>query len=107
MIYLDNAATSWPKPEVVYDAVSGSIRRGGNPGRGNSEKAQAAATDINAARAALAELFHVPDLQQAREFAFNVVVCRPLSGVPVSLRVIGQWIVKQISHGSLPPSHNH
>ncbi len=61
MIYLDNAATSWPKPEVVYDAVSGSIRRGGNPGRGNSEKAQAAATDINAARAALAELFHVPD----------------------------------------------
>jgi len=28
-IYLDNAATSWPKPEVVYDAVNRYLREGG------------------------------------------------------------------------------
>ena len=61
MIYLDNAATSWPKPETVYDTVSEAIRRGGNPGRSNSEKARAAATDINETRVALAQLFHISD----------------------------------------------
>ena len=61
MIYLDNAATSWPKPEPVYDAVSDAIRRGGNPGRGSSEQSKAAATDVNEARAALAQLFHVSE----------------------------------------------
>jgi cysteine desulfurase / selenocysteine lyase len=34
MIYLDNAATSWPKPDSVYDAVSYFMRNvGANPGR--------------------------------------------------------------------------
>ena len=61
MIYLDNAATSWPKPEDVYRAMDESVRRGGNAGRSSSEKARAAADDINGARAALAELFHVAD----------------------------------------------
>ena len=61
MIYLDNAATSWPKPEPVYEAVSDSLRRGGNPGRGDSEKSRAAETDIIEARAALAQLFHISD----------------------------------------------
>ena len=61
MIYLDNAATSWPKPESVYDAVSEAIRRGGNPGRGSSERSKAAAMDISEARAALAQLFHIPE----------------------------------------------
>ena len=61
MTYLDNAATSWPKPEVVYDAVSNAIQRSGNPGRSNSEEARAAATNISEARAVLAELFHISD----------------------------------------------
>ncbi|MDR2487771.1 MAG: aminotransferase class V-fold PLP-dependent enzyme [Clostridiales Family XIII bacterium] len=33
MIYLDNAATSWPKPQSVCDAVSEALRQAGNPGR--------------------------------------------------------------------------
>ena len=61
MIYLDNAATSWPKPEAVYEAVSDAIHKGGNPGRSHSEKARAAANDIAAARTALAQLFHIAD----------------------------------------------
>ena len=35
MIYLDNAATSYPKPPEVIRAVSGVMEKiGGNPGRG-------------------------------------------------------------------------
>ena len=34
MIYLDNAATSWPKPESVYRATDQALRRAANPGRG-------------------------------------------------------------------------
>ena len=35
MIYLDNAATTFPKPEAVINAVVETMRNyGGNPGRG-------------------------------------------------------------------------
>lgn len=70
MIYLDNAATSWPKPEPVYEAAAESLRRGGNPGRGSSEKSRAAATDISEARAALAQLFHISEPKRI-VFALN------------------------------------
>jgi len=34
MIYLDNAATSWPKPEAVYQAMDSFMRNiGASPGR--------------------------------------------------------------------------
>ena len=34
-VYLNNAATSWPKPEVVYRAVDAFLRRhGASQGRG-------------------------------------------------------------------------
>ena len=47
MIYLDNAATSYPKPRAVYSAVSRGLRRyGGNPGRGSHSLARAASDAI-------------------------------------------------------------
>ena len=34
MIYLDNAATSFPKPPMVVRAMAGTLQKlGGNPGR--------------------------------------------------------------------------
>ncbi len=43
MIYMDNAATSWPKPPCVPEAISDAITRcGGNPGRGGHRLALAA-----------------------------------------------------------------
>jgi len=45
MIYLDNAATSFPKPKGVYSAVLKTMKKyGGNPSRG-SHKLAVAATD--------------------------------------------------------------
>ena len=60
--YLDNAATSWPKPESVYQAVDRFMRDvGATPGRGGHRREEEAARIADEARAALTELFHAPD----------------------------------------------
>jgi cysteine desulfurase family protein len=62
--YLDNAATSWPKPETVYQAVDHFMREvGATPGRGGHRREEEAARIADEARVALAELFHAPDSQ--------------------------------------------
>jgi len=62
MIYLDNAATSWPKPEAVYRAVDSALREcGGNPGRGNHSRSLAAERIIYDARMLCARLFKAPN----------------------------------------------
>lgn len=59
MIYLDNAATSWPKPESVYKNVETCLRNGGgNPGRGGYGGARKASYLVYEAREEVAELFH-------------------------------------------------
>ena len=62
MIYLDNAATSWPKPPEVVRAMSGFIETaGGNPGRSGHRLSIRAGRIVYEAREALAELFNAPD----------------------------------------------
>ena len=62
MIYFDNAATSWPKPESVRAALSDYFgEAGGNPGRSGHRMSIAAARIVENARAALAELFQAND----------------------------------------------
>jgi len=62
MIYLDNAATSWPKPETMYRTIDEFMRRSGaNPGRSGHRMSIDAGRAVYGAREALAELFHVPD----------------------------------------------
>ena len=57
MIYLDNAATSWPKPENVYETMAGFLReKGGNPGRGGHSMATAAQSAVDEARLLLGRL---------------------------------------------------
>jgi cysteine desulfurase family protein len=60
MIYLDNAATTWPKPETVYQAVDHCLREvGGNPGRGSHTLARQGTALLCQAREALAGLFNI------------------------------------------------
>jgi cysteine desulfurase family protein len=62
IIYLDNAATSYPKPECVYRAVDDFNRQmGGNPGRGASRKTMTSNSILLDTREALASLFNIPD----------------------------------------------
>ena len=62
MIYLDNAATTWPKPSCVTEAVCDAIVRcGGNPGRGGHRLALAAGELLYEARDAVAAFFGCDD----------------------------------------------
>src|SRR5271169_2499129 len=59
MIYLDNAATSFPKPEVVYQTLDRFARQNlANPGRAGHKMALAAERALDDARHRLNQLFH-------------------------------------------------
>src|SRR6516164_7910424 len=59
MIYLDNAATSFPKPEAVYQALDRFARQDlANPGRAGHKMALAAEHALDDARHLLNQLFH-------------------------------------------------
>lgn len=61
-IYLDNAATSFPKPEPVYRCIDEALRQfGGNPGRGGHQLAIDASRVVFTAREAVAGFFGVGD----------------------------------------------
>jgi len=58
MIYLDNAATSWPKPEPVHEAIDFFLRRiGANPGRSGHSLSIEAGRVVFETREAVAALF--------------------------------------------------
>jgi cysteine desulfurase family protein len=62
ILYLDNAASSHPKPESVYLAVEEVLRKlGANPGRAGHTLALKAAQYISQTRQDLAELLSIPD----------------------------------------------
>jgi len=62
MIYLDNAATSFPKPERVYNKMDEFYRKyGANPGRSGHKMAMTASQAIENVRIELAGFFHSPD----------------------------------------------
>ncbi|GAB6933779.1 aminotransferase class V-fold PLP-dependent enzyme [Calditerricola satsumensis] len=58
--YLDNAASTWPKPPAVVEAMKACVEAfAANPGRGSHALAQKAARVVAQARAHLARLFGV------------------------------------------------
>jgi cysteine desulfurase / selenocysteine lyase len=62
MIYLDNAATSWPKPPEVLKAMTDALERaGGNPGRSGHRLSIAAARVIYDTRETIASFFGASD----------------------------------------------
>lgn len=62
MIYFDNAATSWPKPPVVTEAMVRCINEAGaNPGRAGHRMANEAAHIVYDTRETVCELFHAAD----------------------------------------------
>ena len=62
MIYLDNAATSWPKPEAVYQAMDNLMRHtGASPGRSGHLLTVTAARIIYETREALCQFLGIAD----------------------------------------------
>jgi cysteine desulfurase/selenocysteine lyase len=61
-VYLDNAATSFPKPQAVYRAVEHAlVGIGATPGRGAHRMARDAESVVSAVRSKVAGLLGIPD----------------------------------------------
>ncbi|MFA6075836.1 MAG: aminotransferase class V-fold PLP-dependent enzyme [Negativicutes bacterium] len=63
-IYLDNAATTHPKPETVYKTADKVLRAGGNAGRGGHSFSRAAAEVVFVARSQAAAFFGIGDSER-------------------------------------------
>ncbi len=62
LVYWDNAATTWPKPLIVQEAVRQAVvSLGGNPGRGGHRMSMAAAEMEYACRERVAAFFGLED----------------------------------------------
>lgn len=59
MLYFDNAATSWPKPEVVYETHDRVFRQGGNAARGVNQSSLRAGRVLLHTREVIAQLFGI------------------------------------------------
>jgi cysteine desulfurase family protein len=65
VIYLDNAATSWPKPEPVLQVLGAFLRdAGANPGRGSHRMAVAASQAVAETRSRIAHLVNAEDSER-------------------------------------------
>ena len=100
MIYLDNAATSWPKPESVYQTMDGFLReKGGNPGRGGHSLAVAAGETVEETRRLVARLINAMERQRII-FTFNCTDALNL-GLKGLLRAGDHVITSRIEHNSV------
>ncbi|GKU23524.1 aminotransferase class V-fold PLP-dependent enzyme [Clostridium folliculivorans] len=63
MVYIDNAATSFPKPESVYDSVLDCMKRYcANPGRGSHKLSLECEMKILDTRQSISELFNIDNM---------------------------------------------
>ena len=84
MAYFDNAATTFPKPEAVYDQMDSFYRKSGaNAGRGNYGLAQSAKQLIDETRILIKEMLHCP----AKEVIFTPTAT-------IALNMILQGLIK-------------
>ncbi len=94
MIYLDNAATSFPKPPQVATAVARFIHdTGANPGRSGHRLSMAAAEAVYACRKATSSLFHAPGVECVcftlnATYAINFAIKGILSGITKRTHVV-------------------
>jgi len=99
-IYLDNAATSWPKPEAVYKAVDHFNRNiGGNPGRGTTNFVWTPAKMVLETRELLAQLFHISD---PLHIAFTVNITEALNlALKGTLQPGDHLIISSMEHNAV------
>ena len=83
MAYFDNAATTYPKPDCVYDFMDSFYRSSGaNAGRGNYKLAQSAGALIGDTRKKIQELLHC----QAKQVVFEPTATIGKLSNPTKLR---------------------
>jgi cysteine desulfurase/selenocysteine lyase len=100
MIYLDNAATSWPKPEVVYQTMDSFLReKGANPGRSGHDMAVAAEKVVEETRVLLGRLVNAAD---EKDIVFTLNCTDSLNLALKGLLKPGDHVItSSIGHNSL------
>jgi len=89
MIYFNNAATTWPKPDSVYKAANDFFRNSGmNPGRSGSMEKVDAVQLIYEIREKLADFFSI---KNSAHLVFN-------SGATESLNTVIKGVLKKGDH---------
>ena len=63
MIYLDNAATTYPKPQSVIKAVDDALEKSANPGRSGHNLSQSTAISVYEVREKLKDMFSAPAVE--------------------------------------------
>lgn len=100
MIYLDNAATTFPKPDCVIKAVTEFMQNyGGNPGRGGHRLSEASAEKILECREELASLIGCNSPQQII-FTKNTTEALNLA-IKGTLRCGDEVIISSMEHNSV------
>ncbi|MBZ9686388.1 aminotransferase class V-fold PLP-dependent enzyme [Clostridium estertheticum] len=100
MIYLDNAATSFPKPVEVYSEVLRCMENyAANPGRSSHDMAVEASSKIMDTRKELSEIFNIPNM-------FNIIfTCNATEALNMGIKGIlkpGDHVISTvIEHNSV------
>lgn len=98
--YLDNAATTYPKPQTVYEEVYRCMTRyGGNPGRGAHSLSLGAAEKIFQCRNLIADLFGADELERV-VFTLNTTYALNMA-IKGLLRQGDHVIISDLEHNAV------
>ncbi|MFM8476403.1 MAG: aminotransferase class V-fold PLP-dependent enzyme [Planctomycetaceae bacterium] len=98
-MYLDHAATAFPRPDCVLDAVLTWLRRGGSAGRGGHSASLHASSLLLQTRAALAEFLQAPGPQSV---LFTAGCTASLNTVLLGLLQPGDHVIaSELDHNSV------
>ncbi len=101
MIYLDNAATSFPKPHSVPERIAHILREvGGNPGRGGHRLSIEASRVVFNARETLAALIGAPDSSRV-VFTKNATEAINIAIKGLGIKPGGHVITTSFEHNSV------
>lgn len=100
MIYLDNSATSYPKPECVISAVNNAfIKYGGNSGRGIYKMAMDTTEQIFLCRKRIANFFGVPSEENV------VFTCNCTTALNMAIKGLANknshFIISDLEHNAV------
>lgn len=105
-VYLDNAATSFPKPESVYVAVDKAMREAcGNPGRSGHALSLSAGRIIEEARMLCARLFSAPSPERVI-FTCNATAALNI-GIKGALQPGDHVVASSLEHNSVARPLRH
>ncbi len=99
LIYLDNAATSYPKPKNVITAVNESLMRSGNPGRSGHELSVYSMKAVYSCREAICDFFHFSHPENV-VFTYNTTYALNMA-IKGLMGNDGEIVISNLEHNSV------